>query len=107
MRAGWKRGLIAMLFVIAVAPLSACSSGSKNHGDAGGGGNDMVTVAGDMVMVSGDMTGAGDMAGAEDFEVFVLNLIQTQTSATSLPTDFASMTFTDSMDPSKFAPLFM
>jgi hypothetical protein len=90
-----------MLFVIAMAPLSACSSG-KSHNDGGGG--DMVTVGGDL---AGDMTGTGDMSGAEDFEVFVLNLIQTQTSATSLPTEFATMTFTDSMDPSKFAPLFM
>jgi hypothetical protein len=96
-----------MLFVIAMAPLSACSGGSKGHDDLSNGGGDMVTVGGDMVTGGGDMvTVGGDMAGAEDFEVFVLNLIQTQTSATSLPTNFVGMTFTDSMDPSKFASLF-
>ena len=43
---------------------------------------------------------------SEQFEDFVLGLINTQTADTSKPTTTEDKVFTDSMDPSKFNGLF-
>jgi hypothetical protein len=66
---------------------------------------------------SQDMAFYGDLAGGPDggevdlaapieFEDFVLMLINAQTADTTIPTTTEDKVFIDSMDPTKFAPLF-
>lgn len=79
--------------------LAACENDDKANapdlspvGDAGPGG-------------STDMS--GDAGGTLEFEAFVVGLIKNDTSDSSLPTTTEDKTFTDAMDPTIFAPLFM
>ncbi len=65
-----------------------------------------LTLIGD---AGGDAAGSdmsGDGGNTLEFEAFVLGLIQNDTNETALPTQTEDKTFTDSMDPTKFAPLF-
>lgn len=57
-------------------------------------------------MASGPDFAAVDLGGPVEFADFVLSLINTQTADNTLPTTTEDKTFVDSMQPSKFAPLF-
>jgi hypothetical protein len=91
---------LAALCLTASLGLTGCSS-SKNKGDAGE--PDFSGNVGDMTGPNAD---AADGGGEEDFEDFVIGLIQTQTAETTSPTAIDGKMFTDSMDPSKFSVLF-
>jgi hypothetical protein len=89
---------VAALSLTASLALMGCHSGGTK-GD--------LAVVPDLLTV-GDLANADavDGGGEEDFEVFVLNLIQTQTSDSTLPTAIDGKMFTDSMNPAVFDPLF-
>ena len=78
--------------------LTACE-GKKQHNTDGMNTDGMNTDGMADGMIDGGPNGL-------DFEVFLVGLIKNDTSDSSLPTTIDDKTFTDSMDPATFAPLF-
>ena len=99
MRTLKKTLAVLALCVLGGSGLTACHDGKKNTGTDG--------MTGDMRTGDAGLDGGGD-GGPQtlEFEAFLVGLIKNDTTDTALPTSIDDKTFTDSMDPATFAPLF-
>jgi hypothetical protein len=96
------RYFMALAFVTGVG-LAGCGDDSGNNN----GNHDLHTgdLSGDLN--GADLSGDGGSTGGLDFEDYVVGLITNHTNNNDLPDDYTKAGITtDSMDPSKFTPLF-
>lgn len=97
MRTLKKMLAVAAICLLGGSGLTACHNGKKTGNTDGMHTDGMLNDGGD---------GGGDGGQSLEFEAFLVGLIQNDTTETALPTTIDDKTFTDSMDPATFAPLF-
>jgi hypothetical protein len=91
------RALVAALLFLGLGSLAACEDTPPTKTTDLGPPTDFA---------SGPDLARVDLSAPIEFADFVLGLINTQTSDTTLPTTTEDKVFVDAMDPLKFAPLF-